>query len=81
MNATSSLSLLFSTSSSFSMRLLAVFVLSLGIAVGVFLIKWGWANLKRFDMSGRIGGFYYARTPYRGYNRWRSQKWNMEHTM
>lgn len=32
-----------------------------------------------FDRSGQIGGFYYWNTPYKGYNRWRSRTWNMEH--
>lgn len=51
------------------------FLISLVLAL--FLILWG--VYKTMDMSGRIGGFYYARTPWRGYNRFRSQKWNMEH--
>jgi len=33
------------------------------------------------DYSVRVGGFYLANTPYKGYSRWHSQKWNMDHTM
>ena len=32
------------------------------------------------DRSFRVGGFYVRDVPYAGYNRWRSEKWNMEHT-
>jgi hypothetical protein len=31
------------------------------------------------DESARIGGFYLAKTPYKGYKRFHSQEWNMEH--
>jgi len=54
--------------------------------VGLFGIGYGVRKLTMYitgpswDRSGTIGGFYYARTPYKGYNRWRSRKWNMEHT-
>jgi len=33
------------------------------------------------DESARVGGFYVARTPYKGYKRFHSQEWNMEHTV
>jgi len=54
--------------------------------VGLFGIGYGVRKLIMYitgpswDRSGTIGGFYYARTPYKGYNRWRSKEWNMEHT-
>ena len=31
------------------------------------------------DRSFRIGGFYVRDVPFKGYNRFRSQQWNMEH--
>jgi len=36
--------------------------------------------LSNADFSARVGGFYLLRTPYKGYNRFRSQKWNSQHT-
>jgi len=32
------------------------------------------------DRSIRLFGYYLRDKPYASYNRWRSQKWNMEHT-
>lgn len=50
-----------------------------GLAFGITkLIKY--ITGPSWDRSGQIMGFYYAKTPYKGYNRWRSKKWNMEHT-
>lgn len=51
--------------------------LSLGVAYLIFTYGWRLIN----DKSFMIGGFYIHNTPYKGYNRWRSKKWNMEHTM
>jgi len=61
----------------------AVIILSLG----VLLFGWGWNKFQEVmlinmsDRSMRIGGFYMWKTPWKGYNRWRSQKWNNEHTL
>ena len=38
-------------------------------------------GIKHIDMSLRIGGFYLLKVPYKGYKRFKSQSWNMEHTM
>jgi len=56
-----------------------IWSLLIGLIFALSLIVWG--IYKTMDMSGRIGGFYYAKVPYKGYNRWRSQSWNAEHTM
>lgn len=53
----------------------AVVVLMLGYLV----YKYGKRLL--FDQSITLGGYYLRNTPYAGYNRWRSQKWNSKHTM
>jgi len=52
-------------------------VLTLGI--GYLVFKFGWDRLIH-DQSLMIGGYYLRNTPYKGYNRFKSQKWNMEHT-
>ena len=46
MNASSSLASVTSSGSDLGVGLLAVFSLMLGIAVGVFLVKYGWRKLK-----------------------------------
>lgn len=59
----------------------AFLVISTGIAVsiGYLVYTYGWRLIN--DKSLMIGGFYLRNTPYKGYNRFRSRKWNMEHTM
>jgi len=59
------------------------------LALGYAIFKFGWAKLSTIltapmnlrDRSMRVGDFYLWKTPYKGYNRWRSSKWNAEHTM
>lgn len=71
--------LLLLATASFGGALILIIGTILTIGVGVLVFNAGWQRLRNFDMSGRIGGFYYARTPWRGYKRFRSQQWNMEH--
>lgn len=33
------------------------------------------------DKSFNVFGFYARNIPYKGYNRWRSKKWNLKNTM
>jgi len=49
------------------------------IIIAFFVLKVCLSVLK--DESFNLGGFYLRKTPYKGYNRFRSRKWNMEHTM
>jgi len=48
---------------------------------GFLVFRWGWKTVLRMagDQSLEIGGYYLRNLPYKGYNRWRSKKWNMEH--
>jgi len=68
---------------SYGMILLAIVGACLVIGVGMIIFNIGWNFLKHgeFDKSGRVMGFYYASTPWRGYNRWRSQSWNEKNTL
>jgi len=50
------------------------------IIVAFLVLKVGLYRLFN-DKSLEIGGYYFRNTPYKGYNRFRSKKWNMEHTM
>jgi len=49
------------------------------LMLGYLVYKYGKRLL--FDQSITMGGYYLRNTPYAGYNRWRSQKWNSKHTM
>jgi len=67
---------------SLKFNLLRLLILTISIIFGIIVWNWGIRVMSvGFDRSGRIGGFYYWKTPYKGYNRFRSQKWNEEHTM
>jgi len=56
----------------------ALIILGYVITIGVALIVcyWGWHKL---DNSAHVGGFYLKSLPFRGYHRFRSKRWNMEH--
>jgi len=53
------------------------------IALGLLALGFVWKLIKSkvlgFDRSGMIGGYYYWKKPYKGYHRFHSQQWNMEH--
>jgi len=72
-----------SSAGDYAKYLLVVLGVVIAIGVGMILFNVAWNLVKHggFDMSGRVMGFYYARTPWRGYNRFRSQKWNEENTL
>jgi len=78
MTAASTTSIVVSGMSQFSTAAVALLALSVGLAVGIFVYKWGSAIL--LDQSARIGGLYIRKLPYAGYHRFRSRRWNMEHT-
>jgi len=63
--------------SNFGLAMVSILGAVLVVAVGflVFKIGWGWVS----DKSYSIGGYYLHNLPYRGYKRFRSRKWNMEH--
>jgi len=48
------------------------------LAGGTFLIRWGY-NLLTYDQSLQVFGVYINKVPWKGYHRFRSKKWNMEH--
>ncbi len=41
-----------------------------------------WLQLSRFSIVSRFGSWldHKLYLPYKGYNRWRSRQWNIEHT-
>lgn len=80
MTASAIQSLILSTLTQFGVSVLAIITAVIGVAVAYLVFKFGWKRVIT-DQSLMIGGFYLRNTPYKGYNRWRSKKWNMEHTM
>jgi len=58
-----------------------VLVAVIGISVAWLVFVYGRSMLRSFDYSGSLFGFYYAKTPYKGYNRFRSKDWNIKNTM
>jgi len=52
----------------------------LGLSIAWLVFIFGWSKMRNFDRSGSLFGFYYWKTPYKGYNRWRSRSWNLKNT-
>lgn len=50
-------------------------LIGLAICISLLVSWWGIS-----DNSFMIGGFYMKSVPYKGYHRFRSQKWNSEHS-
>jgi len=61
------------------LSILAILGAVVVIMIGYLVFKYGKKLL--FDQSITLGGYYLRNTPYKGYNRFRSQKWNSKHTM
>lgn len=77
MNGDLTKDLILNTLATFGSSLLTIFSTFVIIALGFLVFKIGYNFLK--DESFSIGGYYLRKTPYAGYNRFRSKKWNMEH--
>lgn len=78
MDATSITSLITGQIASFGLAALAVLASLVVVMVGLLVFRFGWYKLLH-DQSLEIGGYYVRKTPYRGYNRFRSKAWNMAH--
>jgi len=70
--------------SDFSLTLLAIVGICLVIGVGVLIFRNGWQFIQGTTMPdvarmgwNRVDKFFYK--PWKGYKRYRSRKWNMEH--
>jgi len=61
----------------YSQNIFIIIVCVLGIALAYLIFTVGFNKLFK-DKSLNIGGFYVRNLPYKGYNRWRSQKWNSD---
>lgn len=63
-----------------STELFIIFGTLITVIIGIYVFQQG-LYIMIHDKSLNIGGFYLRNTPYKGYNRWRSKNWNMEHTL
>lgn len=62
--------------------LIAISIATIAVALaGLGGLGFGISALRRwiFDQSRQFGGIYMGKLPYKGYHRFRSKKWNMEH--
>lgn len=77
MNASLASATLITQLGNFGFAMLGILSAVIIVGVGFFVFREG----KRFllDESYSVGGYYLRKTPYRGYHRFRSQKWNSEH--
>lgn len=81
MNTTQTSSLIYNAFSDFGYYVFVILSIFLTFAVAYFIFKTGFNFLQNVitDKSYKIGGFYVRNLPYKGYNRFRSEKWNMDH--
>lgn len=79
MNASLTQALILDALQTFGLAVLAIIGATLVVGIAYLVFKKGWSLF--YDKSLMIGGFYVRNTPYKGYNRWRSQAWNMKNTM
>lgn len=80
MQYTDTQNLILSAISQYGLAVLAIISAIVVIALAYLVYKFGVDRLLH-DQSLMIGGFYVRQTPYKGYNRFRSRKWNLKNTM
>lgn len=81
MNITQTTSLIYNAFGSFGAYCFIILGTFLTLCISYLIFKTGFNQLKNIftDKSLKIGGYYLRNLPYKGYNRFRSEKWNMDH--
>jgi len=65
----------------------ALIVLTALVAIGIafYVFRWGWSVIRRMIAGETVTRWSWLDKklykPYKGYNRWHSRQWNVEHTM
>ena len=59
----------------------AYLAIAIGISFTVLSTVIGYFKYQNMDNSKKIGGFYLKNLPCKGYSRWHSEAWNMQHTI
>jgi len=80
MNSNDTTTIIVDTITTYGAVAFGIIVTFVGVSLGYLVFKFGWKRLFT-DQSLEIFGYYPRKTPYKGYNRFRSKKWNFEHTM
>jgi len=80
MNSTQTTLIITDTLATYGVYALIILGAVLGVSVAYLVFTFGWERLMN-DRSLKIFGVYVRDTPYKGYNRFRSQKWNLKNTM
>jgi len=81
MNAINTKNLIVNAIASFGTSMIIILGAVLVIGVEYLVFKTGWKRIKEIasDRSIKVGGYYLRNVPFKGYHRFRSEKWNMEH--
>lgn len=64
----------------YGLAVLGIISVIIVIALAYLIYQVGWYKLLH-DQSLTIGGYYIRKTPYKGYNRFRSKSWNLKNTL
>jgi len=81
MTAASTTALITDAATEFGGAMLTILGAVLVIGVGYLVFRKGWKRIKEIasDRSIKVGGYYLRNVPFKGYHRFRSEKWNLEH--
>jgi len=71
--------LILSAITQYGLAVLGIISAIIVIALAYLVYQFGLSRVLH-DKSLMVGGYYLRNTPYKGYNRFRSQRWNNEHT-
>lgn len=80
MSPTDTQNLILTGATTFGTSVLVILASLIVIIIGYLVFRKG-INALLYDQSLQIFGFYVRKTPYKGYNRFRSMEWNMKNTM
>ena len=73
--------LIVSTLSDFGAVALVILTAVIVVAISFYLYRFGVAIVTGTSFTGWAWLDRHTYKPYKGYNRWRSRQWNMQHTM
>lgn len=81
MNLVDIKNLMTGTLSNFGEQVLLVLTAVIGIAIAYYLYKIAWNLIRGTTFTNWAWLDRHTYKPYKGYNRFHSQKWNIKHTM
>jgi hypothetical protein len=81
MNLTAIKNLMTGTLTAFGNQVFIILSACLGVAIAYYLFKFSWHLIKGTTGTNWAWLDRHTYKPYKGYNRLRSRKWNLAHTM